>query len=169
MSGNSTPSIDSIIAEKASISNTIPNVLAFKKFYLADYQEFTNPQLRTMSNQDMVFSVIKGLLKRNECTLAYSGEVDNIYFDKARATILFFETDVVISLSFEDSLVYAILNPKIDETGLESMDGLEASIQITSMVTAIKKDSKPEELVSLLYKDANLILSELLAIKHDNS
>ena len=80
---------------------------------------------------------------------------------KVRFPILFFETYVFVGLSFGNQLLYAILTPVVSQPEYASIAGLESSTQITSLVHAIRADPKPEDVESILFKDADLILRKL--------
>ena len=127
-------SIDSVINEKIPISNFVKGVLVFKNYYIAQFKSLSNPSISDMSNNDIFFSIMTDILKQEECTVMHCGEVTHPDFGIMRFPILFFDTFIFIGISFENNIIYCLLNPIVEETGLSSMDGISASMIITSLI-----------------------------------
>lgn len=159
-------SIDEIIKNKLPISSVVPDALVFKRFYLSEYHEVNNPKLLNINGDGFKYTMLKHLLKREQCSNAYCDHVENIMFEKTLAIVLFFENDIGIAIQFETNIVYCVIKPVVEEAGLASIDKLSENIAITSLIAAIGEDKNPNEVISLILKTVNLIVSDLIMIKH---
>ena len=156
-----------IIRSKVPIIDFVPEALVFKEYSVAKFDTLTNDVIPSKSDKELCFIIISSLLQESECTMMRCGSGMNERVGKVRFPILFFETYVFVGLSFGNQLLYAILTPVVSQPEYASIAGLESSTKITSLVHAIRADPKPEDVESILFKDADLILRKLAELKQN--
>jgi len=155
-----------MVGDRRAVRDLVAEPVFFEDYCIAAYAEKNHPEYENFSEQELVKFVMGKVVNRDDSPFFYSSTVGNPIFDEVRIAVIFYETDVALVMLAETSLICCFVEPVTERTGMAAIDAIELNARVSSKLYAIKNHDEPKKIESLLFREVNQILSNLILEKH---